>query len=87
MDAVADGTLTYGRKYNFSPVFPTLLENWFNNLMDSITTAANDYLSDVTNIMLIGGNANLVRQKLSSKPGFYIPENPQLSNIKALLAM
>ncbi|MHC5861663.1 ParM/StbA family protein [Nostoc sp.] len=87
MDAIADGSLVYGRKYDFSPVFPTLRDSWFNNLMDSITTAANDYLSDVTNIMLIGGNANLVRQKLSSQPGFYIPANPQLSNIQALLAM
>jgi hypothetical protein len=87
MDAIADGSLTYGRKYDFSSVFPGLLENWFNGLMDGITTAANDYLADVTNIMLIGGCANLVRQKLSAKPGFYIPVNPQLSNIQALLAM
>ncbi|BCL40267.1 hypothetical protein [Nostoc sp. MS1] len=76
MDAIADGSLTYGRKYDFSSVFPGLLENWFNGLMDSITTAANDYLADVTNIMLIGGCANLVRHKLSAKPGFYIPVDP-----------
>lgn len=86
-NAIADGSLTYGRKYDFSSVFPGLLENWFNNLMDSISTAANDYLADVTNVMLIGGCANLVRQKLSAKQGFYIPANPQLSNIQALLAM
>ncbi|BAY15661.1 hypothetical protein NIES21_14790 [Anabaenopsis circularis NIES-21] len=87
MDAIADGSLTYGRKYDFSSIFPSLLENWFNGLMDGITTAANDYLADVTNIMLIGGCANLVRHKLSAKPGFYIPVDPQLSNIQALLAM
>ncbi len=87
MDAIADGSLTYGRKYDFSSVFPGLLENWFNGLMDGITTAANDYLADVTNIMLIGGCANLVRHKLSAKPGFYIPVDPHLSNITALLAM
>ncbi len=87
MDAIADGSLVYGRKYDFNSVFPGLLEAWFNNLMDSITTAANDYLADVTNIMLIGGNANLVRHKLSGKPGFYIPVDPQLSNIQALLAL
>ncbi|MBD2303596.1 plasmid segregation protein ParM domain-containing protein [Nostoc sp. FACHB-190] len=87
MDAIADGSFTYGRKYDFSSVFPGLLENWFNGLMDGITTAANDYLADVTNIMLIGGCANLVRHKLSAKPGFYIPVDPHLSNIQALLAM
>ena len=87
MDAIADASFIYGRKYDFSSVFPGLLENWFNNLMDSISTAANDYLADITNVMLIGGCANLVRQKLSSKQGFYIPANPQLSNIQALLAM
>ncbi|MBD2364837.1 hypothetical protein H6G36_27330 [Anabaena minutissima FACHB-250] len=87
MDSIADGSLTYGRKYDFSSVFPGLLENWFNTLMDSITTAANDYLADTTNIMLIGGCANLVRHKLSAKPGFYIPVDPHLSNIQALLSM
>ncbi|MBD2509000.1 hypothetical protein H6G91_17185 [Nostoc muscorum FACHB-395] len=87
MDAIADGSFTYGRKYAFNQVFGALLENWFNNLMDSISTAANDYLSDVTNIMLIGGNANLVRTKLINKPGFYIPEKPELTNIEALLAL
>lgn len=87
MDAIADGSLTYGRKYAFNQVFSPLLESWFNNILDSITTTVNDYLSDVTNIMLIGGNANLVRQKLTNKPGFYIPEKPELANIEALLAI
>lgn len=87
MDAIADGSYLYGRKYDFGSVFPGLLENWFNGLIDSITTAANDYLADTTNVMLIGGCANLVRQKLSAKPGFYIPVDPHLSNIQALLAM
>jgi len=87
MDAIADASYLYGRKYDFGSIFPSLLENWFNGLIDSITTAANDYLADTTNIMLIGGCANLVRQKLSGKPGFYIPVDPHLSNIQALLAM
>ncbi|OKH56264.1 hypothetical protein NIES2101_00320 [Calothrix sp. HK-06] len=87
MDAIADGSLSYGRRYDFSSVFPGLLENWFNNLIDSIQTSVNAYMADVTNVMIIGGNANLVRDKLGSKPGFYIPENPQLSNIEALMAI
>ncbi len=87
MDAIADGSLTYGRKYDFACVFPGLLENWFNNLIDQITTSANDYMSNVTSIMLFGGNACLVRSSLGSKKEFYIPANPQLSNIEALLEM
>lgn len=87
MDAIADGSLCYGRRYDFSSVFPGLLENWFSNLIDTIQTSVNAYMSDVTNIMLIGGNASLVREKLGSKPGFYIPEKPQLSNIEGLLGM
>ncbi len=44
-----------------------------------------DYLADVSTIMFVGGNANLIRDRVVDQPGYYIPENPQMSNIEALM--
>ncbi len=85
MDAVTDGSLIYGNRYDFSPIFDDLLNDWFNRLVDSITVDAREYLADVVNIMFVGGNANLLRDRATGT-GYFIPENPQLTNIQALLA-
>ncbi|NJM21372.1 MAG: ParM/StbA family protein [Richelia sp. SL_2_1] len=85
MDAIADGSLMYGRKYDFSEVYQPLLDDWFNRLINAIQMDCRDLLSDVTTIMFLGGNANLLRDRIANQPGYYIPENPQLTNIQALM--
>jgi hypothetical protein len=85
MDAIADGSLIYGRNHDFSSVFKPLFENWFNGLVDHIMLDCRDYLADVGTVMFLGGNANLIRERVANQPGYYIPENPQLANIHALL--
>lgn len=85
MDAVTDGSLTYGRRYDFSEVFTPLLNNWFDRLIDRIMMDCRDYLSEVATIMFIGGNAELLRDRISNKDGYYIPEHPQIANIQGLI--
>jgi StbA protein len=84
MDAIADGSLTYGRRYSFSEVFKPLLNNWFNRLVDHIMMDCRDYMSDVATVMFLGGNASLIRDRIANQDGYYIPENPQMANITAL---
>jgi hypothetical protein len=85
MDAIADGSLTYGRRYDFSEVFKPLLDNWFNRLVDKIMMDCRDYMADVATVMFMGGNAELIRARVASQDGYYIPKNPQMANITALM--
>jgi hypothetical protein len=85
MDAIADGSLTYGRRYDFSEIFKPLLDNWFNRLVDRIMLDCRDYLPDVATVMFLGGNACLIRERVAGQEGYYIPENPQTANIEALM--
>ena len=75
MDAIADGTFRYGRNYDFFPVFKPLLDNWFNRLVDQIMLDSRDYLSDVATVMFIGGNAELLRDRIQNQDGYYIPQD------------
>ncbi|MBW4600329.1 MAG: ParM/StbA family protein [Calothrix sp. FI2-JRJ7] len=87
MDAIADGSLTYGRRYDFSEVFKPLLDNWFNRLVDKIMMDCRDYMSDVVTVMFIGGNAELIRSRVANQESYYIPDSPQLANITALMEL
>lgn len=87
MDAIADGSLTYGRRYDFSEVFKPLLDNWFNRLVDRIMMDCRDYMADVATVMFMGGNAGLIRDRITNQDGYYIPQNPQMANITALMNM
>lgn len=87
MDAITDQSLMYGRRYDFSEVFKPLLDNWFNRLIDKIMMDCRDYMSDVVTVMFLGGNAELIRDRIINQDGYYIPEDPQLTNITALMSI
>lgn len=87
MDAISEGRryIANRRDLSFEAVWEHAVSQWFDGMISRIITSTDKYLDEVTQIVWVGGGAEILRQKLASQPGHVILDNPQLSNIRGLI--
>lgn len=79
MDAIADGSLQVGAMGpDFTRVFPKCRDAWLEEIRGKLRAAWSSYLSEIGEVLIVGGSASLALQiERDTKGRFKVAPNPQ----------
>lgn len=87
MDATARGlTHVIGNpSASWSDVFVPIRDKWLHNILSRVMSGFGQYFAKTTNILFIGGNANLLTKDQNKL--FVVYPNPETANVTALMEL
>lgn len=89
MDAIADGSYCYGTsEINFEPIFQKCREQWIGEIRSKLKVAWTTQLSDLGEVLIIGGSASLAQPLVEATKGrFKIASHPSVPNFAQLISL
>ncbi|MBD1903746.1 ParM/StbA family protein [Trichocoleus sp. DQ-A3] len=89
MDAIADNSYLYGTtEINFEPIFQKCREQWIGEVRSKLKVAWTQQLSDLGEVLIIGGSATLAQPLVEATKGrFKIASHPNVSNFAQLISL
>ena len=87
MDGFASGSHYYAANASASwrPWLNEYLEPWFKGIFGKVSNQYKRYLPQITRILVTGGSAHLVEDKLKGLSPFLVIPEPRFSNVRGLL--
>jgi hypothetical protein len=87
MDAIADSSYTYGNtNVSFAQIFPRCRDMWLTGIREEIRTRWASYLSQIGEVLMIGGSAVLAEPLVEQTKGrFKIAQDPVFCTAKGML--
>jgi hypothetical protein len=89
MDAIADSSFLYGTtEVNFEPIFQKCREQWIGEIRSKLKVAWTTQLSDLGEVLIIGGSATLAQPLVEATKGrFKIAAHPSVPNFAQLISL
>lgn len=89
MDAIADSSYLYGTtEVNFEPIFQKCREQWISEIRSKLKVAWTTQLSDLGEVLIIGGSASLAQPLVEATKGrFKIASHPNVPNFAQLISL
>jgi hypothetical protein len=89
MDAIADSSYLYGTtEINFEPIFQKCREQWIGEIRSKLKVAWTQQLSDLGEVLIIGGSASLAQPLVEATKGrFKIAFHPSVPNFSQLISL
>ncbi|MEW5858046.1 MAG: hypothetical protein AB1861_11785 [Cyanobacteriota bacterium] len=89
MDAIADSSFLYGTtEVNFEPIFQKCREQWIGEIRSKLKVAWTTQLSDLGEVLIIGGSASLAQPLVEATKGrFKIAAHPNVANFAQLISL
>ena len=80
-----DYSLLVVNGWDFSDVFPAILDAWFKQTLGMIKTTFNPYFPQIECFIWTGGGTYMLTEKLNVSPKFIMTPRPELDNVIGLL--
>lgn len=89
MDAIADNSFLYGTtEINFESIFQKCREQWIGEIRSKLKVAWTQQLSDLGEVLIIGGSATLAQSLVEATKGrFKIAFHPSVPNFSQLISL
>lgn len=88
MDAIADGSLTYGTMdINFADKFSTYVSQWLNDIRNKLKLSWAKWLPEIGEVVIVGGSAVLAKPIVEQTAGRFkiVKENSQFCSVLGML--
>lgn len=87
MDAIAENTFTYGNTgVSFAQIFPRYRDMWLQGIRQEIRTRWGNYLSQIGEVLMIGGSAVLAEALVEQTKGrFKIAQDPVFCSARGMM--